>query len=88
MTVKPLEISVDKLVKVENNKTLRAFVDIVINQAFMVKGLRVIEGKNGLFVCMPQSLAKDENWYATVYPLSNEVYEEIQRVVFAAYHKE
>ena len=32
---------------------LRAFVDVVFNDALVVKGFKVVDGKNGLFVAVP-----------------------------------
>ena len=34
----------------ENKTSLKAFVTLTINEEFVVKGLRLIEGSKGLFV--------------------------------------
>ncbi|PIQ89579.1 MAG: hypothetical protein COV72_02390 [Candidatus Omnitrophica bacterium CG11_big_fil_rev_8_21_14_0_20_42_13] len=88
MTVKTLEITVKRIFKIENNDTLKAFVDIAVNDVLLVKGLRIVNGKNGLFVSMPQTLARDDKWYSSVYPLTKEAREEIQEIVLASYNAE
>jgi len=40
---------------------LRAFVDVVFNDALVVKGFKVIEGKNGLFVAAPARTVKGKD---------------------------
>ena len=87
MTVKTLDITVKRIFKIENNDTLKAFVDIAVNDVFLIKGLRVVDGKNGLFVSMPQTLAKDDKWYSSVYPLTKEAREEIQEIILTAYNE-
>lgn len=41
-----------------NNK-LRAYVTITIDNSFVVRNIKVIEGKSGLFVAMPSRRMKD-----------------------------
>ena len=63
----------------------KAFCDISIADSFVVNGLRIVEGKDGLFVCMPREEGKDGKWYNTVIPLKREVKDEIERVVMESY---
>lgn len=86
MTVKTLEIKVRRMFKFENSGALKAFVDIDINDVLVVKGLRVVEGKNGLFVSMPQSQGKDSRWYDSIYPVTAETRQLIQDEVITAYN--
>lgn len=83
--------AVDKiqLVKGEgDNKSLKAFATLKIADVFVVKNLKVIEGKNGLFVSMPQEKYDKEGeakWNDTAYPISKEARDEIQGLVIKAY---
>jgi stage V sporulation protein G len=72
--------------KIENSETLKAFADITINDVIVVKGLRVVEGKKGLFVSMPQTQSKDKKWFDTIYPLTQDVRQQIQEEVLSAYN--
>ena len=78
-------LAVKRLVKFEGEGSLRAFCDIAIGEQFLVKGLRVVEGKNGLFVSMPRQQGKDHKWYDSVMPLTKEAKQEVGRVVLEAY---
>ena len=80
-----VEIAVERIHKLEETGSLRAFCDVTLGQTVLVKGLRVVDGKNGLFVSMPREQGKDGNWYDTVIPLSKEARQQISEAVLTAY---
>ena len=80
-----VDLSVKRLVKFDGESSLKAYVDLEIGNLFLVKGLRVVEGKNGLFVSMPRQQGKDTKWYDSVVALTKEVKQEVGRVVLEAY---
>ncbi|MCX5698658.1 MAG: septation protein SpoVG family protein [Candidatus Omnitrophica bacterium] len=79
-------IEVARLHRFENNGSpLKAFADVVINQV-LVKGVRIVEGKNGLFITMPQSQGKDGKWYPTTMLLDDGLKDELQEALLEAYN--
>ncbi len=82
------ELSVKRMVRFDGEGSLKAFCDLAIGEMFLIKGLRVIEGKKGLFVSMPRQQGKDAKWYDTVAMLTKEVGAEVIRVVLEAYRQE
>ena len=80
-------LEVRRMIKFDGGGTLRAYCDLAIGNLFLVKGLRVVEGKKGLFVSMPRQQGKDQRWYDSVSALSNEVKSEVDRVVLEAYQR-
>ncbi len=64
---------------------VKAFVDVGINDAILIKGLRVVEGKKGLFVSMPQEQGKDSKWYDRVRCLNKPTQQQIEHAVLTAY---
>lgn len=82
----PVDIKVHRIHKIEDEeKNVRAFADIEINGSFLVKGLQVMRGKNGLFVSMPRQKGKDSKWYETVRTLTPEAKEKVVAVVLSAF---
>ena len=81
-------LSVKRLVKFDGEGTLRAFCDLAIDELFLVKGLKVVEGKRGLFVSMPRQQGKDTKWYDSVLALTKEAKADVDRVVLRAYQQE
>jgi stage V sporulation protein G len=82
------EVKVQRIMKLQNGSMLKAFADISLNDAVLIKGLRVVEGKHGPFVSMPQTQAKDNKWYDSVKCLDDGLKEQISDVVLYAYQNE
>jgi len=81
-------IEVARVYKVEKDEgTLKAFVDIKVADAVLIKGVRVLAKKDGsgLFAAMPSHLGGDNKYYDTVQFLTPEAKNELQEVVLAAY---
>ncbi|MDP2904756.1 MAG: septation protein SpoVG family protein [Candidatus Omnitrophota bacterium] len=80
-------IEVARVYKLEKDESaLKAFVDIKVADAVLIKGIRVMAKKDGgLFAAMPSHLAGDGKYYDTVAFLTKEAKEELQNVVLAAY---
>ena len=83
-----ISIHVQRIHKLTNGKSLKAFADINVNDALLVKGVRVMDGKKGIFVTMPREQStKDKKWYDTVRCLTKEVKDEISEKVLQAYQQ-
>lgn len=54
-----------------NSKT-KAFVDLELNDTLVIKGLTLVEGKNGLFLSFPSTKGKKGKYYNSVYSLDKE----------------
>ncbi|MGE5308582.1 MAG: septation protein SpoVG family protein [Deltaproteobacteria bacterium] len=80
------ELQVVRLYRFEGDSKLKAFCDVSVGD-FVVKGLRVMEGKNGLFLGMPQEKAKDGKWYNVFFPATPEAKKDLTQLVFDAYEK-
>jgi stage V sporulation protein G len=85
MSFDVLDFKIVKIHCLPDGNRLKAFVDLGVNDAILIKGLRVVNGDNGLFVCMPQEQGKNEKWYDKVRCLNNEVKDSISRKVLTAY---
>ncbi len=79
-------IQVSRIYKVDGDSKLKAFVDVSLG-GIVVKGLRIVDGNNGLFVSMPRHQGKDGKWYSTVYPTTKEIQKQLSDLVLAAYQE-
>ncbi|MFA5089931.1 MAG: SpoVG family protein [Candidatus Omnitrophota bacterium] len=75
---------VNRVYKIEGESKLKAFVDIAVG-GLIIKGLRIVDGKKGLFLAMPRQQGKDGRWYNAVYPVSKETHAELTEVILSAY---
>lgn len=79
-------IQVSRIYRIDGDTKLKAFVDISLG-GIIIKGLRIVNGSNGLFVGMPRHQGKDGKWYPTVYPATKEIQQELNDLVLAAYQE-
>ena len=82
------ELIVKRMIKFDGEGTLRAFCDLAIGEQFLVKGLRVVEGRNGLFVSMPRQQGKNGKWFDSVSTITKEIKKVVDQVVLEAYEQE
>ena len=80
-----LSIEVKRLHKIDGEGKLKAFADVDFSGLFLIKGLRIVNGKNGLFVGMPREQGKNGQWYQTILPLSEEVKAQLNETLLEAY---
>lgn len=68
--------------------SLRAIATVKILDAIYLTGLRIIEGKNGLFVSMPNRKTAGGEYQDIFFPASKAMREQLQSVVLDAYKAE
>lgn len=78
-------LSVKRLIQFEGAGSVRAYCDVALDEAFLIRGLRVVKGKHGMFVSMPRQLGKDRKWYDSVVALTRDAKIEVNKVVLEAY---
>lgn len=71
--------------KLDGEGKTKAFCDVSICGTLLVRGFRVVEGKNGMFVGMPRRQGKDGQWYETVSLLNEELKGKLNDIVLEAY---
>lgn len=80
-----IQFTVEKMFCLPDTGKLKAFADVGVNDALIIKGVRLVEGKKGLFVSMPQEQGKDSKWYDQVVCKSASLYEELSETVIGHY---
>lgn len=81
-----IEARIDRLIQ---NGNLKAVASVSLDGMFVVKGLKVMDGKKGLFVSMPQEIVpgKDgqKQYSNTFFPLTNSAKTQLETAVLDAY---
>lgn len=81
-----MEITEVRIYLVDDNDKLKAFANVTFDNCFLVGGLRVISGSNGLFVSYPSRKLKNGTFKDIVHPLDNDTRKLIEDKVLAAYN--
>jgi stage V sporulation protein G len=75
-------------VSLRDDAKLKAFASITLDDSFVIRGLKIIEGKTGTFVAMPSRRRKDGEYQDIAHPINNEAREEMERIILAEYQRE
>lgn len=82
-----MEITEVKIYKM-NEEKLKAYVSVTLNNAFVIKDIKIVHGANGLFVAMPSRKGKDGQYRDIAHPVNKETRELFEKQILAAYEKE
>lgn len=81
-----MKITEVRVFMLENQEsTLKAFASITIDDAVCITGIRIVEGKNGVFMSMPQSKDNEGEYHDVAFPITKEAREAIQDAVLDKY---
>ena len=66
---------------------LKAFATITLDDRFVVRDLKIINGNKGLFIAMPSRKRKDGSYADIAHPLDNDTRKMIEDTVIKEYNK-
>lgn len=75
-------------ITLRDEEKLKAFANVTFDDAFVVRGLKVINGTNGYFVSMPSRKRPDGTYQDIAHPINNEMRRIIEDAVLGEYEKE
>lgn len=76
-----------RLIQNEESK-LKAIASITIEECFVVHDIKVLEGKDGLFVRMPNRKSNDGQHKDVAHPINTETRNQVNKAVLDAYEAE
>ncbi|MCA9750981.1 MAG: septation regulator SpoVG [bacterium] len=76
----------DVRVSLRDEDKLKAFVTVTFDDCFVVRGVKVIAGHQGLFVAMPSRRKADGEFQDVAHPIHQGMRDRLEKAVLAAYH--
>lgn len=73
-------------VTLRDEPRLKAFVNVTFDDDFVIRGMKVIEGRKGLFVAMPSRKGKDGTFRDIAHPINNTMRKRLEKVVLDEYY--
>ena len=67
---------------------LKGFANVTFDDAFVIRGMKIISGNKGYFVSMPSRKRPDGTHQDVAHPINNETRRLIEERVLAAYEEE
>ena len=74
-------------INLRDEDKLKAFVNITFEDVFVVRGLKIIQGRQGLFVCMPSRRMNDWTYKDIAHPIDNNFREHIEKLILDKYQE-
>lgn len=71
-----------------NEEKLKAYVSLTIDNCFVIRDIKIIQGTMGLFVAMPSKKRKDGEFRDIAHPLNKETRDMIENLIFKEYERE
>ena len=76
-------------IALRDDEKLKAFVSVTFDNEFVVRGMKIIEGKEGhLFVAMPSRKRPDGTYQDVAHPITNEFRDFLEEQVIEKYRLE
>lgn len=76
-----------RITSIVGGEKLKAYASVLVEDSFLAKGIKIIDGRNGRFVAMPSRRTMNGEYADICFPITKELREEIERVVLEAYAK-
>lgn len=75
-------------VTLRDEERLKGFANVTFDHAFVIRGMKIIQGNTGYFVAMPSRKRPDGTHQDIAHPVNSEMRDEIERKVLEAYEEE
>lgn len=74
--------------KKAKKSNLKAFASVEFDECFAVTGLKIMDGKKGLFVSMPASEDSEGEYHDVCFPVTKKFRKELNDAVITAFNEE
>ncbi|MBN2184065.1 MAG: septation regulator SpoVG [Candidatus Krumholzibacteriota bacterium] len=75
-------------VSLRDDNKLKAFASITLDNCFVIRGLKIIEGAKGVFVAMPSRKRPDGTYQDVAHPINNQTRDWMEEKIVKAYEQE
>ena len=75
-------------ISLRNDEKLKAFVSITLDNSFVIRGLKIIQGNSGLFVAMPSRKRPDGQHQDLAHPINDSTRKYLTERVMAEFARE
>ena len=83
--MKITSVTVKKIDK--ENSRMKGIASVLLDDAFVVYDIRIIEGDNGLFIAMPSRQTSTGGYKDIAHPINTETRQMFEKAILEAYEK-
>ena len=74
-------------ISLRSDAKLKAFASITLDDCFVIRGLKIIQGASGIFVAMPSRKRKDGEYQDIAHPINNKTREWMEEKILTKYQE-
>lgn len=82
-----MQITDVRIRKISEDNKMKAIVSVTFDGEFVVHDIKVIEGKNGLFIAMPSRKTPTGEFKDITHPINTDTRQKIQDAILGEYEK-
>lgn len=82
-----MQITDVRIRKISADSKMKAIVSVTFDGEFVVHDIKVIEGKNGLFIAMPSRKTPNGEFKDITHPINTDTRQKIQDAILSEYEK-
>lgn len=71
----------------DGNSKTKAFIELVLDNTLVIKGMTLVEGSKGLFLSFPSSKGKDGKYYNSIYSMDKEFTGQLEEACIKKYNE-
>lgn len=71
----------------DGNSKTKAFIELVLDNTLVIKGMTLVEGSKGLFFSFPSSKGKDGKYYNSIYSMDKEFMGQLEEACIKKYNE-
>lgn len=82
-----MKVQIKLRVNEKTDTRIKAYAGLTFDECFVVNGIKVVEGKNGLFVTNPSYKKSDGEYKDIAYPLDKKYRDMLSKAILEKYEK-
>ena len=74
--------------KKNDDNRMKGIASVLLDDCFVIRDIRIIEGKEGLFIAIPSRKNADGEYHDIAHPINAETRQMFEEAIFEEYNKE
>lgn len=82
------DVRISPIKQIEGLTHTKALAEIVFNDQLLIRGIRIVEGENGIYISYPcpfMPMTSDDGFKSTVFPITKVLRDHVEAVVLEKY---
>ena len=83
-----MEVTKVEIRPMRDEGSLKAFCSVIFDDVFIVHSIKIIQGREGLFIAMPSREVGDGEYRDIAHPIDNDFHLKLEEAILKRYYEE